>query len=374
MTRRFGRRTALALAGAALGAGRSHAQAWEPVAPERAGFAADLAARLEAEVAANRLPGLHGVVVARGGRLVLERYLSGMDSALGRPLGMVHFGPGTPHDLQSITKSVFVLLYGIALAEGRVPPPEAPLYAQFPAHADLARDPARARITIGDALTMRLGLEWNEDISYADPANSMSRMEQAPDRVRYVLERRVIGPPGAGWIYCGGATTLLGDVLARGTGMDISSYALLRLFDPLGIPAPEWVRARDAAPRAASGLRMTPRDMARIGTLVAAQGTWQGRSVVPPEWLRRCMQPAAWVDDARAYGLHWYVGNAVRRTQTGLHHAPWWGGYGNGGQRLWVFPSLDLVVAVTAGNYDRGQLNAMPTIILRNVVLPALTA
>jgi CubicO group peptidase (beta-lactamase class C family) len=97
---------------------------WLSISPDEAGFASDLEARLDKAVAEKRVWNLHGVVIVRRGRLVLERYFEGDDNARGRPLGKVAFKPDTLHDLRSASKSIVGLLYGIALAYGKVPPPE----------------------------------------------------------------------------------------------------------------------------------------------------------------------------------------------------------------------------------------------------------
>ena len=110
-----------------------------PIAPQDAGFAPDLAARLDKLIADKRAWNLHGVVVVRDGRLVLERYFEAEDNARGRDLGKVAFQPDTPHDLRSVSKGMVGLLYGLALERAKVPPPEAPLFASFPEHADLGR-------------------------------------------------------------------------------------------------------------------------------------------------------------------------------------------------------------------------------------------
>src|SRR4051794_20204893 len=180
--------------------------AWATAEPEEAGFAPDLPAKLEAGVQSGLLRHLHGVLVARRGELVLERYWAGTDENWGMPLGQVSFGPDTLHDLRSVTKSVVGLLYGIALERGLVPPPEAPLMPRFPEYPDLASEPERTRLTIGHALTMTLGLEWDEiDRPYTDPANSEIAMENARDRYRFILERPIVSDPGKGWTYSGGA-------------------------------------------------------------------------------------------------------------------------------------------------------------------------
>ena len=101
------------------------------------------------------------------------------------------------HDLRSVTKSLVGMLYGIALADGKVPPPEARLYDQFPEYPDLAKQPGRDRITVAHALSMTMGTEWDElTHPYGDPRNSEIAMEAAPDRYRYILSLPIVGEPG----------------------------------------------------------------------------------------------------------------------------------------------------------------------------------
>ena len=147
----------------------------------------DLAARLAEMERDGRVYGLHALLAARGGKLLFEHYGVGEDEAWGRKLGQVAFGPTVLHDLRSVTKSIVGMLYGIALADGKVPPPEARLYDQFPEYADLARQPGRERLTVAHVLSMTVGFEWDElTIPYGDPRNSEVAMELSPDRYRYV--------------------------------------------------------------------------------------------------------------------------------------------------------------------------------------------
>jgi hypothetical protein len=98
-----------------------------------------------------KISGLHTLLAARGDRLLIERYWEGEDWNRDIPLGQVAFGPKVLHDLRSVSKSIVGMLYGIALADGKVPPPEAKLYAQFPEYADLAMEAGRDRLTIAHA-------------------------------------------------------------------------------------------------------------------------------------------------------------------------------------------------------------------------------
>lgn len=321
--------------------------------------------RLDEMLQSGQLGGLHAVVAVRGGQTVLEYYGAGEDFTWAQSLGAVEFGPKTLHDIRSVTKSVTALLYGIALGEGLVPPPAEPLVRRFAQYPDLAADPQRALLTVEHALTMSLGLEWREDIPYDSPANAEIAMELAPDRYRYILERPILEPPGTRWAYCGGATALLGGLIADGSGRSLSQYGQEVLFAPLGIGDFEWMAGADGVPSAASGLRLAPRDLARIGELVLAEGTWDGQRIVPADWLRAMLQPRIRTSWGGQYGYQWYIDSVQgHRGVAGL---------GNGGQSLYVLPDLDLTVAVTAGNYDKPDASRIPQTVLEQVVLPAMT-
>jgi CubicO group peptidase (beta-lactamase class C family) len=316
--------------------------------------------RLGEALDAGQLEGLHGVVAVRGGQTILEYYGEGEDLAWDRQLGVVRFGPDTLHDLRSVTKSITSLLYGIALGDGRVPEPAAPLLRQFPQYPDLAADADRARLTVGHALTMSLGIEWREDIPYTSPANAEIAMELAPDRYRYVLERPIVQAPGVRWSYCGGATALLGALIAEGTGQPLADYGRTALFEPLGIDHVEWMAGADGVASAASGLRLVPRDLARIGALLLAEGEWKGRRIVPADWIRTMVQPRLQTDWGAGYGYQWYL-------ETVAGHRVVMAA-GNGGQRLAVVPDLDLTVAIVAGNYDEPEQWRTPHTVLETVL------
>lgn len=320
---------------------------------------------------AGRVFGLHALTVTRGGRMVFEHYGKGVDQNWGRPLGEITFDRTVLHDLRSVSKSVVSWLYGIALAEGKVPAPEVALSSAFPQYADLWRLPGRDRLTVGHVLTMSLGMGWDElTFPYGDPRNSENAMEAAPDRIRYVLERPIVGPPGETWSYNGGATTLLGRLIAQGTGETLHAFARRTLFDPLDFGPSEWGKSTDGYEIAASGLRLLPRDMSKIGRLVLTAGASNGKQVVPADWVTRATTAIVRMPDGRGYGYHWYTGAFVDGKRPPL---PYIAGIGWGGQRLYVIPKLDLVVGINCGNYARpgNEQSAVGLAIVTEAVLPA---
>ncbi len=340
---------------------------WPQRSAEDAGFAPGLGEGLDWAFAEGNLSGLHGVVVVREGHLVLERYYAGEDWRWGEALGWRDFDAAALHDLRSVTKSIVSLLYGIALDEELVPPPEAVLVTQFPEYADLIADPARRRMTVGHALSMKLGTEWDEDLPYSDPKNSEIAMEMAADRYRFVLDRPFVAEPGDWWIYNGGTTALLARLIERGSGRSLKDWAEERLLRPLGIAAFDWIQGADGTYSAASGLRLRPRDLARVGQLVLDGGWWEGRRVVPADWLRESFVARAHLQSGLRYGYQWWLGSLK-------NGADWMAGFGNGGQRLFLLPDKALVVAVTAGRYNHPDAWQIPAGVVADHVLPALYA
>lgn len=344
----------------------SSADDWPSAALTEAGFAPDLGKQLDAGVRDGKFENLHAVLVVRGGKLVLERYYEGEDERWGQPRGRVVFGPDQLHDLRSVTKSVVGLLYGIARAEGKVPPLDASLIDQFPAYQDLAEDPMRGRMSVAHALSMMLGTEWDEGLSYADPRNSEHAMELAEDRYRFVLDRPMVAEPGTQWVYNGGATALLGRLIAKGSDRSLRDYAQEKLFAPLGITEFEWVQGYDAEFIAASGLRLRPRDLAKVGQLLLNGGRWEDTQIVSADWLEESLETRAKVDEHLDYGYQWWLGPQPASGQR------WVAGFGNGGQRLTVIRQLDLSVMVMAGNYNQPDAWRLPAAIITEIVIPAL--
>ena len=339
---------------------------WITADPAMHGFNSGFVPGLDKAIGDGALSSLHGLVILSDGKLVLERYVAGFDESWGRPLGHVSFTADTIHDLRSVSKSIVALLYGIALKHGQVPPPDASLIAQFPEYPDLARDPQLVKRKIFHVLTMTLGQEWNEDLPYTDPRNSEIAMEMAADRYRFILERPALAEPGTGWTYSGGASALLGRFIEKGSGLSLVDFARQHLFTPLGIEAAVWIAGADGTYSAASGLRLRPRDLAKIGHCVIQGGMWNGSEVIPADWLTEAFTPRITCFDDVGYGYQWYLrastdGNGPRRFAMG-----------NGGQRLILIPERKLVIAILCGAYNQPDQWKTPAAIMLEHVLPGL--
>ena len=341
------------------------AEDWPVSTLSEAGLAEETGALLDRLYDSGALPNVHGVVVIRRGKLALERYFEGEDEAWGDPLGTVAFGPETLHDLRSISKSIVGLLYGIALSEGKVAPLDTPLVDLFD-YPELAGDEARRKITVKHALTMTLGLDWDESLPYSDKRNSEIAMEMAEDRYRYILARPIVAEPGSSWTYSGGSTALLAHLVSRGYNKPLIDIAREKLFTPLGIDQSVWTAGSNGEAAAASGLRLTARDLARIGQMILNGGRWDEKQVVPALWLRDSFIKQVPSEDGLFYGYQWWLGTGSREGRD------WMAGFGNGGQRLVMIPHLDMAVVVLAGNYNQRDAWKLSVRILTEVIFPSI--
>ncbi len=321
--------------------------------------------RLQKGIDDGSLKGLHSVMSIADNELIASAYFKGEDELWGMPLGMKTHTPDTEHDLRSVTKSIVGLLYAIAHDKGIVPDPSTSLYAQFPEYEDLTSDNARKKIKIEHALTMTMGIAWDETLPYNDPRNSEIAMENASDRYRYVLEQAITGEPGVKWNYSGGATAIIGKLIARGAGMSLDEFAKENLFTPMGITKFTWVRGRDNEPSAASGLRMRAPDLAKIGQLIVDGGMYKGSQIVSEKALTNMLKPHVQIDSNFQYGHFWYLLGPVEKPILAA-------AFGNGGQRLSVNAEQGLVTVIFSGNYNQPDDWKLPVKVIEDYIVPEL--
>ena len=320
--------------------------------------------------------GVHAVLIERNGQLVYEEYFDGFDEKWGAPLGQVSMTAETKHDLRSVTKSVVSALVGIAHGDGAIKSLDAPVMDWFPEYPDL-NTPERRRVLLTHVLGMTSGFEWNEEVPYTDPRNDEIRMSRDAQPLRYALSRPFKHAPGDEFNYNGGLTHVLAAVLERSTKMEIETYARTKLFEPLGITDVEWVGDLAGMPAAASGLRLRARDLAKFGSLFLHDGKWNGKQVIPREWVelstRRHFRFRARTgsDAGGEFGYSYFWWYNCYPSSAGLIEART--AVGNGQQRIFVLPGLNMVVTIFAGRYNDFRIgNTLGARILRDHIIPSV--
>jgi CubicO group peptidase (beta-lactamase class C family) len=313
-------------------------------------------------------PNIHSVLVSHKGKLVYEQYYRGKDEALGDDLGEVNHAAGTLHDMRSVTKSVVSICVGLAIQQGKIKSVSEKIMSFFPGHKDLDTG-MRSQLTIKHLLTMSSGMEWNENLPYTDTLNSELAMSASADPVRFILTRTVAEMPGKSFSYNGGNTQLISAILEKTTGLKLDEFAAKYLFAPLDIKAYSWYTISDTnkTPAAASGLRLRSRDMLKIGALLADGGMYKGKRLLSKSWVDESFASHVARNDGGGYGYQFWI-----FTTPGSDRRPLPVAVGNGDQRVFIDRVEELVVVVTAGNYNKWDLKKASYELLSDFIYPAL--
>jgi CubicO group peptidase (beta-lactamase class C family) len=206
-----------------------------------------------------------------------------------------------------------------------------------------ALDQDHRNITLRHLLTMTSGLSWDEG---APVAAAMGGGPSYDGLWELALAQPVVDAPGSRVNYNSGAASLLSVILSRATGEETLAWARQVLFDPLGIDSLAW--GKDGSfTNGGGGLRLRPRDLARIGALYVNGGVSKGQAIVPANWVVQSITPIAAQGVPYRYGPIEVLGLGFLwwKDDTPVRDAFFAWGYG--GQFLYCVPSLKLVVVTT---------------------------
>ncbi|ANW04470.1 serine hydrolase domain-containing protein [Bradyrhizobium icense] len=354
----------------ACGSPASIGDGWPTATPESVGLDGPRLCGIAARLVATNA-NVHAVVIVRRGKLVFEQYFPGYDEPWGLGGGRRDFDATTKHDMRSVSKSVISLLVGIAIDRDLIKNADEPVVKFFPDYSAV-KSPGWDNITLRHLLTMSSGIQWDENRAWKDPANDEPHLGSDDDPFRYVLSKPIATPPDTMWNYNGGGTELLGNILERVSGKSLDEFAREALFAPLGISDWEWMKYRNEHIASAAGLRLRPRDAAKIGQLVLNKGARAGRQIVSAKWVEQSITPRfqaiGYFGGLFYYGQQWWMG----RTLTGDKDVKWIAAVGLGGQRIFIVPELDLVVVTTSGLYSSPRQGQAALDILANFIIPSV--
>lgn len=302
------------------------------------------------------------ILIARNGKLVLEEYFYG-------------FTRDRIHSIQSITKSVTSLLFGIAQDRGLVGDVGQPVYRSFPEYQDRQWIKREYPIALFHLLTMSAAIEWT-----VEGRKSASAMYRSGDAIGYVLDLDQVGEPGKVASYNSGLSMLLGSILRSATGEYVDEFAEATLFADLGVSSYRWQVAADGTRNTVGGLTLAAYDLAKMGQLVLSKGVWNGKRVVSESWIKESTK------------RHLPLGEESIRATRGSRYSTgygyqWWyqtydvngttvdaiAGLGHGGQYLGILPTLNTVIVLNNGEWgDPSERVFDYNVIVEKWILPAI--
>jgi CubicO group peptidase (beta-lactamase class C family) len=313
------------------------------------------------------------VLVARHGKLVYEGYFDGDATTL--------------RDTRSATKSITSILIGLSIQENKLSGVDARILALLPEHRRKLEnpDPRKDNIKVEDFLTMSSPLEcddWND----ASRGNE-ERMYLIEDWAQFILDLPIAGRMrvgekpespkyGRNFSYCTGGVFTLSEILQETTGVRTDKYAQEKLFTPLGIKpgSVTWVYSPLGIPQTGGGLRLTSPDLLKIAQLYLNGGKWPDRSanaqqLINEAWVNASVTPHAEINDHQEYGYLWWLQSfqsADGRSFRAFFMT------GNGGNKVLVFPALDMAVVLTSTNYNTRGMHEQTEKLLTDYILASV--
>ena len=292
-------------------------QAW-PVAPALRPVSDETQAYLRDQRSA-------AFLVAQRGQIISEQYFAPYDA-------------NSRINVFSMAKTLTTMLTGAAVADGMVSSFDAPL-AQW--LTEYANDPWGKQATLAQLSAMTSGHAWDEN--YYLPLNETTELYFGGHVEQTVLRKGFEREPGSDYEYSSASSQVLGVALSRALrakdpNLTLATYLSARLWQPLGMSsAASWSLDR---PRAEGGIEMTyccvhanARDMARIGQLLLQKGQWQGKALLPAEFVSRITAPGPRV---RYYGYGLWMDPD--------HQPAFYFLQGHLGQYVIVVPERELVI------------------------------
>jgi len=306
------------------------------------------------------------VVVAVDGKLAYEEYFNGAERE-------------TQHDIRSASKTVTSMLIGQAIGRGMISGVDAKVFDFFPERRATVKnpDPRKLQVTVEDLLTMSSLLECDDNNEFS--SGNEERMYVTEDWLGFFLDLPIKGfapwatkpkdsPYGRSFSYCTAGVFALGAVLEKATRRPVPDFAREVLFTPLGIEKVGWVFSPLGQVQTGGGTRFRSRDLVKLGQLYLDGGRWEGKQIVPAEWVAASTAAHVQAAENNTYGYLWWRRDfkAEGRTFPSFYMS------GNGGNKVVVVPSAKLVAVITSTNYNSRGMHEQTDKLLTDYILAAV--
>lgn len=297
---------------------------------------------------------INGVVVVSNGNLLIEEYFNGDNRY-------------TLHDPRSVGKSFASTITGIAIHEGYLKNEESQLNSFYNLHQFENYTIEKENVSIKNLLTMSTIFDGDDNTN--SPGNE-ENMYPTGNWVKFTLDLPIRAKPTGEWHYFTAGVVLLGDILNKIVPAGLEKYAHLKLFKPLGITEYIWGYTPQHVANTAGGIRLRALDFAKYGQLYKNEGRWNGRQIVPKQWVHKTFTKHKAIPgrSQEYYGyLFWNKKYKVGDKEYEAFYCA-----GNGGNKIFIFPDHPWVIVITASAYGMSYAHPQVDKMMSEYILPAL--
>jgi len=318
----------------------------------------DLIRAMNKKIAEKDFKDISSVVVIKEGALLLEQYFNGSDRA-------------SLHDPRSVGKSFASTMLGIAIQEGFIHSETQKLSEFYPLKNYQNYSENKANVSLKDLLTMTSGFA-GDDSDSASQGNE-ENMYPTSDWVKFTLDLPMQNPPSSAkeWRYFTAGVVVLGDVLQQKVPGGLEAYADKKLFAPLGITEYQWQYTPQKVANTAGGIRLRALDFAKYGQLYKNDGLWGKQQIIPADWVKASLANQVARTEQKDGGHYGYLfwNDSIQSGQQSYDVAY---ASGNGGNKIFIFKDLPLVIVITAKAYNKAYAHPQVNQIVSDYLLPAI--
>jgi len=299
---------------------------------------------------------ISSVVVIKNGNILIEEYFNGETR-------------DTRHDPRSVGKSFASTMMGLAIRDGYLKGVDQPLSDFYNLRSYANYVPEKDSIKLRDLLSMCSAFDGDDDDDHS-PGNE-ENMYDKDNWVKWTLDLPLSTTrPRDRWHYFTAGAMLMGDILNSSVRGGLETYADEKLFSPLGIRDYQWQYTPQHVPNTAGGIELKALDFAKYGQLYKNGGVWQGRQILPAEWVKSTFTKYHKIPGRTDEYYGYFFWNKTYHAD-GKDCETWYCA-GNGGNKIYVFTNQPLVIVLTATAYGMPYAHPQEDKMMTDYILPAV--
>lgn len=298
---------------------------------------------------------IKGIVVLKKHKILIEEYFNGSNR-------------NSTHDPRSVGKSFASTAIGIAIEKGFIKNEDQTLSQFYQLDRYVNPSSWKVNTSIEDLLTMSSSFDGDDN---EDSPGNEENMYPTNNWVKFTLDLPMVTTrPQKEWHYFTAGVVLLGDIIHQAVPGGLENFLDQYLFKPLQISNYKWQYTPQQVANTAGGIQMNALDFAKYGQIYKNNGLWNGKKVIPSNWISKSFSKKRTIPNRinEYYGyLFWNKTFTINNVDYETYYCT-----GNGGNKIYIFSDIPLVIVVTASAYGMPYAHYQVDKMVEEYILPGV--